>query len=54
MPIPTNANTAGEAISNMCPCDGTIAAARHDVLPPVMITRSRSQGKKIATKGIGD
>ena len=28
--------------------------AHHDFLPPIMITRSGSQGKKIATEGIGD
>ena len=52
--IPAKASTDGEAISSTCPYDGTTAAARHDFLPPIMITRSGSQGKKIATEGIGD
>ena len=53
-PNPANTSTTGESIANMCPYDGTIAAARHDFLPPVMIVRSGSRGKKIAAEGIGD
>ena len=41
-PIPANVSTAGEAITNTCPCDETIAAACHDFLPPVMIARGGS------------
>ena len=53
-PNPANASTTAEAIANTCHYDGTIVTARHDFLPTVMITMSGSQGKKIATKGIGD
>ena len=33
-PILANVSTAGEAITNTCPGDGTAAAARHDFSYP--------------------
>ena len=53
-PPPANASTASKVIINMCPCDGTMATARHDIPSPVMITMRGRRGWEIAAEGIGD